>query len=227
VNFSETGKLSNLGGETTFEWRTPFSGKIGKTKVDLEERGNWSLRLDVTAVDFGRNTTVSDSFGAEFNVTKMLSERNPKFIVFALSILTSTFTSVATYFMVDQKKAKMIKEKVSVMQKEIMEAQRSGDKKRIAKAKKKQSEMMALQSDMMRNQFKPMIIYMIPLFAVFYFLRAQFDMVPVAELPFRLGFMDFFHQNNPISADQFGFIAWYFATASWFGTIFRKILGVV
>jgi uncharacterized membrane protein (DUF106 family) len=227
INGSETGKLSNLMGETKFEWRTPFSGKVGKLKVDIEEKGNWTLKVSATAVDFGMNKTVTETFTAKFNITKIYSERNPKYIVFGLSILTSMFTTVATYFMVDQKKAKLIRDKVSAMQKEIMEAQKSGDKKKIAKAKKKQSEMMALQSDMMRNQFKPMIIYMIPLFAVFYFLRAQFDMVPVAELPFRLWFMDFFHQNNVISADQFGFIAWYFATASWFGSIFRKILGVV
>jgi len=227
VNGSETGSLDNMRGETKFEWRTPFNGKVLKVPVDPEELGNWSVKVTATAVDFKTDKTVTETLTDGFNITKVYSERNPKFIVFGLSILTSMFTTLATYFMVDQKKAKMVRDKVSTMQKEIMEAQRSGDKKRIAKAKKKQSEMMALQSDMMRNQFKPMIIYMIPLFAVFYFLRSQFDMVPVAELPFRLSFMDFFHQNNPISADQFGFIAWYFATASWFGTIFRKIIGVV
>ncbi len=227
VNESESGSLKNMQGQTKFEWRTPFNGRVGKTTVDEGEKGNWTAKVSVSAIDFAGNRTVDETFTADFNVTKIYSERNPKFIVFGLSILTSMFTTIATYFMVDQKKAKMVKEKVSAMQKEIMDAQRSGDKKRIAKAKRKQSEMMTLQGEMMRNQMKPMIIYMIPLFAVFYFLRAQFNLVPVAELPFRLSFMQFFHQNNPISADQFGFIAWYFATATWFGTIFRKLLGVM
>jgi uncharacterized membrane protein (DUF106 family) len=234
VNNSETASLKDIRGETKFEWRTLYNGRVtnfpadlAKLTVDEGEKGNWTARVVVSAIDFERDAEVRDTFTASFNVTRVMSERNPKFIVFALSILTSTFTSVATYFMVDQKKARLIKDKVSAMQKEIMDAQRSGDKKRIAKAKRKQSEMMSMQSEMMRNQLKPMVIYMIPLFAVFYFLRSQFNMVPVAELPFKLGFMQFFHQNNPISPDQFGFIAWYFATATWFGTIFRKVLGVV
>ena len=227
VNGSEEASLKNVQGETKFEWRTAFNGRVGKVVVDEEEAGNWTLKVRVTGIDFSKEGTIDETLTADFNITKIYSQRNPKFIIFGLSILTSMFTSVATYFMVDQNKAKAVKEKVSAMQKEIMDAQRSGDKKRIMKAKKKQTEMMALQSEMMRNQFKPMIIYMIPLFAVFYFLRSQYDMVPVAELPFKLGFMQFFHQNNPISPDQFGFIAWYFATATWFGTIFRKIIGVV
>ncbi len=227
VNGSEDASLKDVQGETEFEWRTAFNGKVGKVVVDENEIGNWTVKVVVTGIDFSINGTVEETFTADFNITRVYSQRNPKFVIFGLSILTSMFTTIATYFMVDQKKAKAIREKVSGMQKEILEAQRSGDKKRINKAKKKQTEMMALQSEMMRNQFKPMIIYMIPLFAVFYFLRSQFDMVPVAELPFKLGFMQFFHQNNPISPDQFGFIAWYFATATWFGTIFRKIIGVV
>ena len=208
--------VKNLTGKKQFKWTTPFNNE-----------GEWTLKLVMSGVDFTQNRTVDESLDANFNVTKLLSERNPKYIIFLLSVATSMFTTMATYFMVDQKKAKAIKEKVSAMQKEVMAAQRSGDKKKIAKAKQKQSEMMSLQSEMMRNQFKPMIIYMIPLFAVFYFLRAQFDMVPVVELPFRLGFMQFFHQHNAISVDQFGFIAWYFASATWFGSIFRKILGEV
>ena len=209
-------EAKNLTGKKQFKWATPFNNE-----------GEWTLKLVMSGVDFKQDRIVDESLDANFNVTKLLSERNPKYIIFFLSVATSMFTTMATYFMVDQKKAKAIKEKVSAMQKEVMAAQRSGDKKKIAKAKQKQSEMMSLQSEMMRNQFKPMIIYMIPLFAVFYFLRAQFDMVPVVELPFRLGFMQFFHQHNAISVDQFGFIAWYFASATWFGSIFRKILGVV
>ena len=209
-------EVKNLTGKKQFKWITPFNNE-----------GEWTLKLVMSSVDFKQDRIVDESLDANFNVTKLLSERNPKYIIFLLSVATSMFTTMATYFMVDQKKGKAIKEKVSAMQKEVMAAQRSGDKKKIAKAKQKQSEMMSLQSEMMRNQFKPMIIYMIPLFAVFYFLRAQFDLVPVVELPFRLGFMQFFHQHNAISADQFGFIAWYFASATWFGSIFRKILGVV
>jgi uncharacterized membrane protein (DUF106 family) len=226
VNGTEVAEMDDISGETKFEWRTPFNGRIQKNILDKEEEGNWTLRVVVKGVDFENDQSVQQTLEANFTITRLLSVRNPKYIIFAISAVTSLFTTVATFAMVDQKRAKMIREKVKTMQKEVMTAQRSGDKKKITKAKKKQSEMMALQSEMFRSQLKPMIIYMIPLFAVFYFLRSQFDMIPVAELPFRLGFMQFFHQNNGISVNQFGFIAWYFASATWFGSIFRKILGV-
>jgi len=209
-------EIKNVTGLSTFQWKTPFN-----------REGTWRLRVNLTAIDFESKRIVDETQEVGFNVTKLVSTRWPKYIIFALSALTSLFTTLASYFMIDQKRAKAIREKVSAMQKELMAAQRSGDKKRIAKAKRKQSEMMSLQSEMMRNQFKPMIIYMLPLLAVFYYLQSQYNLIPVAELPFKLSFMQFFHKNNGISADQFGFIAWYFSSATWFGSIFRKVFGVV
>lgn len=220
--------LKRMRGETKFAWRTLFNGRVDNDNIfDRKEEGNWTLSVTLTAVDFERSALIEETEKREFNVTRLEAGSGGKFVIFILSALTSLFTTAASYFMVDQNKARALKKKVNDMQKEIMDAQRSGDKKRIAKAQQKQSQMMSLQGEMMRNQFKPMIIYMIPLFAVFYFLRAQYDLVPVVELPFRLSFMQFFHQNNPISPDQFGFIAWYFASATWFGSIFRKVIGVV
>jgi uncharacterized membrane protein (DUF106 family) len=220
--------LKRMRAETKFAWRTLFNGRVDNDNIfDRKEEGNWTLSVTLTAVDFERSALIEETEKREFNVTRLEAGSGGKFVIFILSALTSLFTTAASYFMVDQNKARALKKKVNDMQKEIMDAQRSGDKKRIAKAQQKQSQMMSLQGEMMRNQFKPMIIYMIPLFAVFYFLRAQYDLVPVVELPFRLSFMQFFHQNNPISPDQFGFIAWYFASATWFGSIFRKVIGVV
>ncbi len=208
--------VAGVAPNSTHHWRTPFN-----------KEGSWTLKVLVTGVDFENARFVSESLEAGFNVTKMMSERNPKYVILVLGAVTSLLTTVLSYLMIDQKRAKMVREKVSEFQKEMMAAQRSGDQKRIAKMRKRQSEMMALQSEMMKGQLKPMIIYMLPLFAVFYFLQSQYNLIPVIELPFRLGFMQFFHQNNAISPDQFGFIAWYFASATWFGSIFRKVLGVV
>ncbi len=209
-------KLSDVGMGTNFSWTTPNN-----------QEGRWTIELNVSGVDFEQQKVVNEMLVAEFNVTKLMSHGDAKFVIFVLSALTSFFTTVLSYFMVDQKRLKVVREKVSEFQKEMMAAQRSGDQKKIAKMKKKQAEMLSLQSELMRSQFKPMIIYMIPLFAVFYFLQAQYNLVPVVELPFRLSFLQFFHQNNAISPDQFGFIAWYFASATWFSSLFRKIFGVM
>jgi len=209
-------KIADVGSQSNFSWTTPYN-----------REGRWTLELNVSGVDFQQQRPVSYALAAEFNVTKVMSHGDAKFVIFALSAFTSLFTTILSYYMVDQKRLKVVREKVSAFQKEMMAAQRSGDQKKIAKMKKKQAEMLSLQSELMRSQFKPMIIYMIPLFAVFYFLQAQYNLVPVVELPFRLSFMQFFHQNNAISPDQFGFIAWYFASATWFSSIFRKIFGVM
>ena len=203
-------------GNTLLRWKTPFN-----------EEGSWTLKVEASGIDFEKDRVVKQELEANFNVTKIYSSGDPKYIIFILSALTSFFTTVINYFMIDQKRARAIKEKVSQFQKEMIAAQRSGDKKRIAKMRRKQSEMMSLQSEMMKNQMKPMIVYMIPLLAVFYYLQAQYNLIPVVELPFKIGFMQFFHRNNPISADQFGFIAWYLVSATWFGSVFRKIFGVV
>ena len=205
-----------LSGSTLRSWKTPYN-----------KEGEWTLKVEASGIDFERDRVVKQKLEASFNVTKIYSSGNPKFVIFILSAVTSFFTTLINYFMIDQKRARAIKEKVSEFQKEMIAAQKSGDKKRIAKMRRKQAEMMNLQSEMMKNQMKPMIIYMLPLLGVFYYLQAHYNLIPVVELPFRIGFLQFFHQNNPISPDQFGFIAWYLVSATWFGSVFRKIFGVV
>ena len=114
-------------------------------------------------------------------------------------------------FLIDQNKAKEIKDKVKELQAQAKEFQKENPEK----ANNIFSEIMKLNGKQMRMSFKAMIPVFIIAALVFPWIAATFE-GPVVLLPFSL----------PYFEADFGWLMWYLLISIPFSTLFRKILGV-
>ena len=95
---------------------------------------------------------------------------NPALTVLIIAFFVSLITTIANKYLVDQDEMNAIQERNKAFQKELRDAQKRGDGKKIAELQAKQTEMMKDQSAMMSNQFKPMIVTFVPIILIFFLL---------------------------------------------------------
>jgi len=113
------------------------------------------------------------------------------FFVLLLAATLSFLTSLANRLLSNPEKLKASRKEVSEWNSELREAQRSKDKKRLDKLLKKQQYIMQLQSKMMWQQMKVMLLFIVPLFIIWQVLGGFFTITvdgksvsdPVAYLP--------------------------------------------
>ena len=108
---------------------------------------------------------------------------NPALTVLIIAFIVSLITTIANKFLVDQEKMNEIQERNKNFQRELRDAQKRGDGKKIAELQAKQSEMMQDQTAMMSNQFKPMIVTFVPIILIFFWMRTSSISSLVVTLP--------------------------------------------
>ena len=112
---------------------------------------------------------VFDAMNAVLNPLVQMdpTPNNPVLTVFVISFIISLLTVTAQKLLVDQDKMNEMQAKSKALQKELREAQASGDSKQLAKIQAKQMDMMSDQSEIMKMSFRPMIVTMIPILLIF------------------------------------------------------------
>ena len=112
---------------------------------------------------------VFDAMNAVLNPLVQMdpTPNNPVLTVFVISFIISLLTVTAQKLLVDQDKMNEMQAKSKALQKELREAQASGDSKQMAKVQAKQMDMMSDQSEIMKMSFRPMIVTMIPILLIF------------------------------------------------------------
>jgi len=140
------------------------------------------------------------------------------FIILFISIVVSFLVTLLNKKMVNWKLVREARIKLAEFQEQYKEASRKKDMKLMHKLQLKQGEIMRLQGDVMKQTMKPTLIYMIPLFVLWYLLLGAYSGWVVAWLPFRVD-LPFL---GPIVV--FGVGWWYFITYLGFSQIFRKII---
>ena len=103
---------------------------------------------------------VFDAMNALFNPLMALdpTPNNPVLTVFVISAAVSLLTVTAQKLLVDQDKMNEMQERSKAFNKELREAQASGDGKKVAKLQAQQMGMMQDQSEVMKMSFRPMIV---------------------------------------------------------------------
>ena len=96
---------------------------------------------------------------------------NPALTVLIIAFFVSLITTIANKYLVDQDEMNEIQERNKAFQRELRDAQKKGDGKKVAELQARQSEMMQDQSKMMTNSFKPMIVTFAPIILIFFWLR--------------------------------------------------------
>lgn len=138
--------------------------------------------------------------------------------ILSLAASVSLVTSLARRLLTDPEETKAWRKEISGWSKELREAQKEGDQKRVKKLQKKQQQVMQLQSKMMWQSMKVGLLFIVPLFVIWHFLRGFFT-DPIAFFP---------GVGHVIPFLNLGSLFWWYMLCSFlFGTIFSHLFGLI
>ena len=160
---------------------------------------------------------------------------NPALTVLIIAFIVSLITTIANKYLVDQDEMNEIQARNKAFQKELREAQKRGDGKKIAELQAKQTEMMQDQSKMMTNSFKPMIVTFVPIILIFFWMRTSAISGLVVILPPSVYWVTltpfwhfighFLYGGNATIPYGIGWLLWYMICTFGMSQILRKFLG--
>ena len=134
------------------------------------------------------------------------------FFVLGLALLLTFITSLANRLLTNREQLASWRKTISEWQKEFNEARKSGDKKLLEKAMRKQKQVMQIQSKMFTQQMKVTLIFIVPFFLFWTWLNGVYAGKPaVAYLPGFGGLSVFY---------------WYLLCSLAFGALFSHVLGI-
>ena len=128
-------------------------------------------------------------------------------------------TSLANRLLTDPEKTKAWRKEIAEWNSELRKAQRSEDKKRVEKLMKKQQQILKLQSKMMWQSTKVMLMFFVPLIIIWQILGGYYGTTPLAYLP-GVG------PDLPIPLFTHSLLWWYMLCSFLFSTVFSKLLGL-
>ena len=139
---------------------------------------------------------------------------NTVWAITLISLVLNIVIIISWKYLTDQEKLKHIREEMKKIREEMKEAK--NDPQRMAEINKKSMEH---SGEQMKQQFKPMLITLVPFLIIFGWLRSviPYDQV-VINFPFNIW--------KPGLNDGMGWFGIYFITAMVFSTILRKIFKV-
>lgn len=140
------------------------------------------------------------------------------FVIFGIGIFVSLIITLITRRVVNWERMRQIKAEVSEFQKKLRDARSKQDMKSMHKLQQDQQRIMALQGQVMKENFKPTLFYIVPYLIFWFILSGIYGGWVVAWLPFRLD-LPFF--GKWVSC---GFLSWYILTYFGFSQIWRKLL---
>jgi uncharacterized membrane protein (DUF106 family) len=139
-------------------------------------------------------------------------------LVLLISLLFSLLVTLLTRRMVDWEKMRRIRREVAAWQAELREAQRRKDLKKVHKMMAEQGRILSLQGEMMRESFRPTLVYLFPWLLLWALLSRLYLGWVMAWLPFSLP-LPFFGEWSSC-----GFVGWLFITYFVFSHLWRRIL---
>jgi uncharacterized membrane protein (DUF106 family) len=132
--------------------------------------------------------------------------------VLLLALLLTAVTSVANRLLTNREQLTSWRKTISEWQEEFNQARKSGDKKLLEKAMRKQKQVMQIQSKMFTQQMKVTLIFIVPFFLFWTWLNGVYAKQPsVADLPGFGGLSVFY---------------WYLICSLAFGALFSHLLGI-
>jgi len=110
--------------------------------------------------------------------------------ILALSTAISLVTSVANRMVIDMDEYKRWTVESHHLRKELMEAMRSGNKRRISKAQNRQQQLLKTQQKMTMDRMKLMLFFFVPFILIWQVLNKFLSGVEyLALLPFKVPFI--------------------------------------
>jgi len=139
---------------------------------------------------------------------------NSTLFILLLSMSLSFLTALANRLLTNREQLSAWRKEVAQWNEDFKKARKSGDKKLLAKVKKKERHILQLQSKMMWQSMKVSLIFMIPFLLIWQLLIGFYGGTPVAKIPWIDGVLEM-----PL-------IWWYMLCSFASGTLIMKALGV-
>ena len=140
--------------------------------------------------------------------------------IILLALAITLLTSLANRLLTDPEKSKAWRKEIAEWNSELRKAKRSGDKKRVEKLMKKQKQILQLQSKMMWQSMKVMMLFFIPLIFMWQILSGDYSGCAIAYFP-GIG------ADLPLPFFGYSLLWWYMLCSFLFSTIFSHVFGLV
>ena len=143
-------------------------------------------------------------------------------VIFVLSVITGLYASLIQKYTMDWSLMHSIQDRMKRFQKEYKEAQKAGNKQKLAKLEEERAKMMSEQGTIMKQQLKPMMYITVVTLPIFYWIYMQMDVHATVLLPV-LG-------EKSLAQSVMGFIqywiVWYLLCSLMMSQVIRKALDV-
>jgi len=165
-------------------------------------------------------TTCQNSTAVPFNCGIGIPLQNT-FLVICEAIGVNLLYAFGRRRFTNVEKMRRYNAEMKAFRSEMSEATKSGDKTKVEKLKKKQQQMQKMQAEISMDQMKPTLMFMIPLFGVYYLVRIFVGINTVlAFAPFPI---QLFNIGPPLDIN---FFWWYFICSFTFSGIVSRLFGL-
>jgi len=138
------------------------------------------------------------------------------FAIIAISLVLGLVTSLMGIRSMDMEAYKKLTVESHRVRQELMDATKSGNQRRIAKAQNRQQELMSQQSKISMDRMKSSLFFTLPLLLIWPTLGKFFGDTVVAYFPF----------SFPRIPRELTFISWYLLCSVSFNIILNRVFGL-
>lgn len=136
--------------------------------------------------------------------------------IMGISLTLALVTSIIGARSIDLEENRRLMIASSRARKEMMDATRSGNQRRIDKAQKRQQELLQQQTAMTNSRMRSSMLFTLPMLLIWPTLGRFFGSTVIAHFPF----------NFPYIPKDFSFFQWYLLCSFSLNTIMNRVFGL-
>ena len=170
---------------------------------------------------------IGEWFSQIFNSIGVLNIPGSTYFIILFNILIAVLMSLLTKTLINVEKISRHQKEIKVHNDNKKKAMDTADKKLWQKVQRREEYIKKIQSEMMIQQMKPMLVWFIPITMIFFLMRSAFINIPIAWMPFRFPEIWIIIQNLKYYGNLtwMGFTGWYFLTSVGLGNFVRRFMG--
>ncbi len=170
---------------------------------------------------------VGEWFQLIFSKIGVLYVPGSTYFIILFNIIIAVLMSLLTRALVNVDKISRHQKEIKIHNQDKKRAMDTADKKLWQKVQRREEYIKKIQSEMMIQQMKPMLVYFVPITFIFFLMRTAFLNIPVAWMPFRFPEIWIIISNLKYyeNLTWMGFTGWYFLTSISLGNYVRRFMG--
>ncbi len=166
-------------------------------------------------------------FSFIFEAIGILYAPGSTYFIILFNILMAVLMSLLTKALVNVEKISRNQKEIKIHNENKKKAMDSADKKLWQKVQRREEYIKKIQSEMMIQNMKPMLVWFVPVTIIFFLMRSAFVNIPIAWMPFNFPSIPLIIPNVRYLGNLtwMGFTGWYFLTSIGLGNFVRRFMG--